>query len=84
VGPRAGLDGCRKSRPLREIARNAPVNTKLVHTMGERAMPMHEVYRYKQDVERPCRQRTLKPGLIIIIIIIILVRSLQFLRLPTH
>jgi hypothetical protein len=53
-------------------------------TMGERATPTHTVHRYKQDEERPCRRRTLKPWLIkiiiIIIIIIVRVQSLQFLR----
>ena len=41
VGPRAGLYGYRKSRPLREIAKNVPINTKLVQTHDGRACHAH-------------------------------------------
>ena len=47
------------------------------HTMGERVTPTNTVHRYEQDVERPCRQRTIKPGLLIILSLLLLLYELH-------
>ena len=84
MGTMAGLDGCRKTRPLWETAKNVPVNTKLVQTHVGTACDAHA---HCAPLQTGCG--TALPTtdtqawinkIIIIKIIIIMVPSLQFLR----